>query len=319
MPTLTVCPTGHAHDDACYVRHSCRCTDCKASHAAAMRTRRRELAYGTYTRALVDATPAREHLNWLRSSGMGVKVIAAASGVPKETLAGVIWGSRDRTTGAVVRRGKVASRTAERILAVRPDLNLLADHAIIDATGYRRRVQALVAHGWSLPAIARAVDGTVTEHQLRAWAHADRITAASARDIVAVFDRLCMLTPPTSTPQQAAMAARARRLAGRYRWVPALAWDDIDTDEAPPAVADVDDPGDGLDDVAIELALAGRGVRLTPGERRACVRRLHAKRWSDTAIATRLRCADKTVLRIREELGLPAWPFDQLEAMGDAA
>lgn len=319
MPTTTPhqCPPAHAHDETCYQRHACRCTPCRAAHAASMSARRRQQAYGTYTRALIDATPTRAHLAWLRSQGMGVKTIAAASGVPKDTLGRVMWGRRDHATGTVILPPKVAPKTAERILAVRPELHLLADHAVIDATGYRRRVQALVAHGWSLPAIARAVDGQITEYQLRGWVHGDRITAASARDVVALFDRLWMLTPPADTPQQAAMVARARRLAGRYGWVPALAWDDIDTDPAPPA--DVEDAGDGLDEIAIELAIAGRAVRLTPGERRVCVRRLHAKRWSDQAIATRLGCADKTVYRIRDELNLPAWPLGELEAMGNAA
>jgi hypothetical protein len=115
------------------------------------------------------------------------------------------------------------------------------------------------------------------------------------------------------------MSQRARRLAARYRWAPAFAWDDIDTDPAVPTTEKDAGAPDPIDDIAVELALAGLGVRLTPGERRACVRVLHSKRWSDEAIAARLRCASKTVGRIREELGLPAWVYSDIEVMADAA
>lgn len=311
------CPPDHPHNSRCYLHHGCRDTVCKQRRAETERTRRREKAYGTYTRALVDVAPVRDHLNWLRSQGMGVRTIAAASGLHFTVIAGIIWPTRDSATGDVIIRKTVRSNTATRILAVRPELHLLADAAFIDATGYRRRLQALVAHGWTLPAIARTTDREVSEARLGKWLHANLITAANARVIVAIYDRLELATPPLNTPAQRAMSRRAQRLAARHRWAPALAWDDIDTDPTPPAV---DKPtGDPLDEIAIELALAGQGVRLTPGERRVCVRKLHALHWSDPAIAARLRCADKTVERIRDELGLPAWPYDELEVTRDAA
>lgn len=316
-PTVHTCPPDHPHNARCYLHHGCRDTVCKQRHAETARIRRREKAYGTYTRALVDVAPVREHLDWLRSHGMGVRTIAAASGIHFTVITGIIWPTRDSRTGEAVIRKSVRSNTATRILAVRPELHLLADRAFIDATGYRRRLQALAAHGWTLPAIAHTTDGAVSAARLGKWIHANLITAANARLIVAIYDRLELATPPLHTPAQRAMSRRAQRLAARHRWAPALAWDDIDTDPSPPAV---DKPaGDPLDEIAVELALAGQGVRLTPGERRVCVRKLHAQRWSDPAIAARLRCAHKTVERIRDELGLEAWDHDELEVTRAAA
>ena len=45
---------------------------------------------------------------------------------------------------------------------------------------------------------------------------------------------------------------------------------------------------------------------LTIAERREVVARLHAIGLNDQDIARRTGCADRTVLRIRQELGLPA-------------
>lgn len=62
-----------------------------------------------------------------------------------------------------------------------------------------------------------------------------------------------------------------------------------------------------LDDVAVQRACDGDGsVKLGIGERRVAVQRLHGRGMSDGAIAERLGLADRTVWRIRQELGLPA-------------
>jgi hypothetical protein len=60
------------------------------------------------------------------------------------------------------------------------------------------------------------------------------------------------------------------------------------------------------DDVAVDLAVSGQRVELTPAERREALRRLHAARLSDPQIAERLGLHVRTVLRLRSELGLPA-------------
>lgn len=64
-------------------------------------------------------------------------------------------------------------------------------------------------------------------------------------------------------------------------------------------------PDDGhLDEIAIERAMHGDPVRLTEPERAEAIRRLAARGLSDNAIATRLHCDNRTVLRWRQSLGV---------------
>jgi DNA-binding CsgD family transcriptional regulator len=79
--------------------------------------------------------------------------------------------------------------------------------------------------------------------------------------------------------------------------VPPLAWDDED-----------------IDDPAAEPYRAGRDPQtqrqgayaLTIAERQDLVRTLHRQQCSDREIARRTGMSDRTVLRIRARLGLPA-------------
>lgn len=177
---------------------------------------------------------------------------------------------------------------------------------VVDATGTRRRLQALAALGWSARAIGDRFgrgDGIVHRWMTRSAT----VTRATAVMVDAWFTELAMTKPALDTVHDRYSVGRARAHAARRGWVPPLAWDDIDNDPAP---ARTDDE-ETVDEIAVELAITGVAVRLTPAERRECVRRLHRERWSDGRIAETIRCADKTVERIRAELGLVA--FDQTE------
>lgn len=61
-----------------------------------------------------------------------------------------------------------------------------------------------------------------------------------------------------------------------------------------------------VDQLAVELAVAGQPTRLTSSERRAAVRELlnrsHTRDLSGKQMAKRLGCTDRTVWRIRKEL-----------------
>jgi hypothetical protein len=78
-----------------------------------------------------------------------------------------------------------------------------------------------------------------------------------------------------------------------------LAWDDIDADVEPPTAEAV-----SVDPVAVELALAGVPMKLSHDELREAVRRGVEMRLSDGAISVLAGVADRTVWRIRGELGL---------------
>ena len=100
----------------------------------------------------------------------------------------------------------------------------------IDATGARRRIQALNALGWTFDEIgARLGGGKNRAHRIAHGNHCtDRgIYATTNERILAVYDELCH-TRPTGW-----IAERTRANAARLGWVVPAMWDDIDRDPEP--------------------------------------------------------------------------------------
>lgn len=168
------------------------------------------------------------------------------------------------------------------------------DPYTLPALGCARRLQALMAIGWSSRALAaecglsyRTLDDVRCMHQ-------PRVYRATAEAIVEVFDRLCM-TPGRS--------GRSRTWARKLGYLPPLAWDDIDTDPTPATVTALPDV---VDDVAVERACAGHHVDLTAAERLEVVRRLASRGVSDYAIAAVLRRRPESVQRLRARHGIPS-------------
>jgi hypothetical protein len=137
---------------------------------------------------------------------------------------------------------------------------------VIDATGTRRRVQALAAMGYGAEHIAQ-ISG-VSERTIRQMytSQSSRITARKATAINATYNRL----RHTPGPSQLARArARNRGWPDPAYWE---AWGDIDTPEPPP------DP-DLVDEVAVERAIHGDTAvvdRLADAERLAVAQQLLA-------------------------------------------
>lgn len=315
----TVCPPDHKHAESgvCYVKHRCRCEECRAARAAAERRRHRLIAYGRYDNGLVDAAPAREHLLQLRAFGMGYATIAKAAGVGTTVTRTLLYGREDYQNGVQgPRHGEVKKRisraNAEAILAVKPDIENMAGGALIPARGVHRRLQALVARGWSQSKLAERIG--IHPTNFTALMQRGLVKVSTHREVAALFEELWDQLPPHTQWHDAAAFTRTLGFAKARRWLPPMAWDDIDNDVEPPVLDQVD----GIDEGAVVLAIQGEPIRLTPGDRREAVTRLHAARWSDTRIAERLRCADRTVLRIRQELGLAAFEYADL-VKGSAA
>lgn len=302
MSAESTCPPEHQHGVTCYRQHGCRCRDCRVVLADYARNRYRLKAQGRFVDRYVPAAPVREHVLALKAQGVGWSQTATLAGVKKSTVARLLHGR----TGAEgdPRRGEMLQRisrdTADRILAVRADLTTMSKNAKIPARGARRRMQALMARGWSRQKIARQM-GMLPENFHRLMLE-DSVTVRVHLALAETYERIWNVAPPTSTQPDRQSVSRAMNEARRASWPAPLAWDDIDEDETP-AVADEEVE---VDEVAVELAIAGESVTLTPAERRAAVRELNAVGRSDGAIAAALTCNIRTVERIREELSLPA-------------
>jgi hypothetical protein len=297
----TVCPDGHRHGSSgvCYVHHKCRCEDCRTSHSRRNLRRKRLQAYGQYDNGLVDIEPVREHLLMLGEFGMGYKRVAAVAGVGVTITRNIIWGRQDPGPRKGEMLKHVKRETADAILGVRPEVDHLTDGARIPSRSTHRRLQALVARGWSQSKLASRLG--MLRSNFGQMMQRPHVSVRLHRATVELYDELWDITPPKDEWRDRIAYSRSIKYASERRWLPPLAWDDIDTDEEPPVV---EAESGEIDQVAVDLACAGEGVRLSVAERRAAVTILNGRGHSDSVIAERLRIADRTVLRIRQELGL---------------
>ncbi len=241
----------HRHGTrAAYVRDRCRCTDCTAANTAVSRTATRERIYGRW-HPYVDAGPVREHIAALRAAGIGVERIAHLAGISVSHIRELA--KHDRGDSTTTQR--VRPSTAARVLSVGIDNVSRAPRSRVNATGTRRRLQALIATGWA-PALLAAELGR-RRNSLHRSMTGRSVTARTAREVASLYERLWNTPPPQATSAQCAAAHAAQAHAATQGWLPPLDWDDIDTDPTPPAA-----PADGfrrndIDEIAVERALAG--------------------------------------------------------------
>jgi hypothetical protein len=116
----------------------------------------------------------------------------------------------------------VNAATARRILAVDPVVHGAAPTSV-DATGTRRRLQALVAIGWPTNELGARLGN---KSRYLKPLHADRVSRQTAESVDALYEQL----KDTPGPDQ-----RAVRRGARLHWAPPGYWDDIDNPDAVPA------------------------------------------------------------------------------------
>lgn len=208
----------------------CRCAGCTAANRAAEHQRERAILYGRW-QPYVDAEPVREHLRALFAAGIGRRRVEALAGVSSGSLSKILYGGPGNRPPSK----RIRPKTAEAILAVRPEQEQLAPSALVDITGTRRRAQALVATGWSQARLARELG--LTGANFCAMLRRDQVTAATARAVSGLYDRLWKQPPPERDQRTRGAASRARNHAEREGWAPPLAWDDdqIEDPAAQPA------------------------------------------------------------------------------------
>jgi hypothetical protein len=282
-----------------YVKDRCRCTDCTAANTTASRTAARERVYGRW-QPYVDAGPVREHIAALRAAGIGVERIAHLAGLSVRYIRELAEHSRGGSSGT----RRVRPDTATRILDIGISDASRAPHSRLDATGTRRRLQALIAIGWPTELLAAQLGRR--PNSLQRSMTGESITARTAHDVATLYERLWNTRPPRGTGDQRAAADAARAYAAAQGWLPPLAWDDIDTDPTPTPPTSRLPRGNAIDGIAVERALAGDNITyddLTPVEQQEVIRRLSARGTSIRDTAALLGTTKRTVSRRRASLG----------------
>ena len=294
----------HVHGTrTCYVLDKCRCIPCKDANRIVARTTARAQLYGRWE-PYVDAEPVRQHLMALRAQGLGPKRVATLAGVPHGSLSKLVYGAPER---GMAPSKRVRQHTADRILAVTADLDNLGQRTVVDGTGTARRLQALIAAGWSMSKLGRML-GVEPGNFYKNTLGRD-VSAMRARAVRDLYECLAFTPPPEGNQRERGAASRSRNRAQAAGWPPPIWWDEDDLDNpafvVPPATSSLDSHED-VDGIAVALACEGKHVDLTIAERREVVRRLHRAGLNDQQIAQRTGMADHTALRIRRELDLPA-------------
>lgn len=294
----------HTHGTyVCHVLDRCRCLPCTLARGEYDTDVAHKKVYGTWS-PFVATAPALDHIRALQAAGLGWKRIAAAAGVPPSSVYPLLYGKADRNGGRP--RTKARRALIDAILAVpMPTLDDLGATVVVDSTGTRRRLQALITGGWSVQRIAttHGLDRQPLDHALAGHP----VRASTARTVSAAYEALWDQPPPQDTTGDRIAAVRARNRARTAGWAPPMAWDDdtIDDPTATPAdPAPQETPG--VDHAAITRALAGVPVALTRAERWVALTQLVVHGLDDNQIAARLHTTARTVLRDRQYLGIPS-------------
>jgi plasmid maintenance system antidote protein VapI len=157
----------------------------------------------------VPAAPIADHLRNLLADGMGWPRICRAAHCSSSTIARLLNGQE-----------KVRRSVADRILAVK---YRSAPGRIVDATGTRRRIQALLAIGHTITGLAEEsdVDHSVINDVLNG---ALNVRGMTADRIAAAYDWLAV-QPPITSRKSAATTSRKR--AKREGWRDPQWWEDM--------------------------------------------------------------------------------------------
>lgn len=274
----------HQHGTyACYTLDGCRCEPCAAAVREYEQNRKRQQAYGRWDN-LVDAEPARDHVRRLMAAGMGLKRIAAAADVSTGVMWKLLYGKPPRPGRERTPSKRVTKAVALRLLAVEIDL---ADGAYVPNTDTARRLQALVACGWSMSKLGLRLGIQPGNFNVVVTGRRPQVSVATAKAVHALYLELAGQAPPEATHRDKIAASRARNLAAQRGWTPPLRingrlvagtvlplpeLDDAD-------VFELDLPE--YDEAAVERRLNGdRTAAITKADRIEIVRRARAIGWS---------------------------------------
>ncbi|QKW31461.1 hypothetical protein HUT11_35450 (plasmid) [Streptomyces seoulensis] len=227
---------------------------------------------------------------------MPEKAVARRLGLPEGTFANLMRGTNGLPPGS-----KVRQETAELVLSYWPTLADFPDISSIDATGTRRRVQALATRGWSKAQQAAELGMTVPNFKGRL--RGGRVSARFARAVAGLYDRLWD-ERPEDHGVDGWIAERVRCCAEEDGWNGPLAWDD-DTIDDPSAFPQTDafEPVATKGPNVADRWLMGEAVILDRDSRREVLRYLFE--WTNDTpedIAARLDMTSDAASRAWERI-----------------
>ena len=195
-------------------------------HRDYCRWRARQIAYGWW-RPWADATPVSGHLRMLRAGGASYQEIARAAGVSAMTVYRLLHGEPSKRQGVT---GRIRAAPAERLLAI---TSAMLDEVATrrDATGTRRRLQALIAMGHPAASLARHLGLTPRTVSGIVRGTTVTVTPATYAAIRKLYDRIWDMPPPERTPAERRAAAAARARAAGNGWPTPMGLDDDHIDD----------------------------------------------------------------------------------------
>jgi len=129
-------------------RNGCRCQPCRQAAATYNKILERRRLKGIET--LFDNTEAREHLQWLRAKGVGLRTVQERSGVGRTTLQSIVRGSARRSR----------AETIAAILAV--GTHVRAPGGLVDAGPTWQLLEDMLRYGYTQGYLAKRL-GAVYE------------------------------------------------------------------------------------------------------------------------------------------------------------
>jgi len=210
-----------------YTLDQCRCVPCAAAASIYNADLARRNAYGRSN--LVDAGPIRAHIAALREAGIGLKRLTALGVASSGELTKLVYGvSRgDGTHRPPARR--IHAETAQRILAVTATADSVAGGVRVNPIGTCRRLQGLIALGWSVQRLADT--HSLDRQPLDAALTGCPVSARTARAVRAMFETVGDAHPPETNRGERYAASCSRRRAAAHHWAVPAMWDPEDLDD----------------------------------------------------------------------------------------
>ncbi|MHA3724191.1 hypothetical protein ACXR2T_09965 [Leucobacter sp. HY1910] len=245
----------------------------------------------------MPVAPVRAHVMQLRAYGISWRRLSELSGSSISFVRALVEGYRTAERYGQLPDG-VDAEVAARLRWIQPELRFAGPKDQIESAGSRRRLQALIAAGWSAPLLAEKL--STTRGYVRDMAVGTRRFLPDHVHRIERLHRALWDQPPPRSEQYEKLAyARALSMARRYDWVTTLAWDDIDRDEAPARLSDAGgEETNAPDETAVIELMAGRRVPAARADYLAAIDRLTARDVSQTEIGERIGWSQARVSKV---------------------